>query len=68
MPVEYTLLLHAPVALDRCPKCGAWPFMPFLRGQVQSYWRKFFRRPYCCLICEQCKEIVGYEKPEGGTR
>lgn len=63
MPAEYTLLKDAPVSLEACPKCGAKPFKPFMRGQVQSTWRKFWRRPYCCLICESCKEIVGYERP-----
>lgn len=63
MPVEYERLPGKPVTLDRCPSCGMWPFFPFLRGQVQSSWRKLLRRPYCCLICEHCKEVVGYEKP-----
>jgi hypothetical protein len=58
--------------LEYCPKCGAKPFSPFLRGQVQKSgwsllverwraWRK--KRPlrYCALICWTCKEIVDYE-------
>jgi len=63
MPVEYMQLLRKAVPIARCPKCGDSPFRPFLRGQVQNAWRKFFRRPYCVLICALCKEIVGYEKP-----
>lgn len=63
MPVEYETLRYRPVPMDRCPGCGLKPFKPFLRGQVHSYWRKFFRRPYCALICLRCKQIVGHEKP-----
>jgi hypothetical protein len=63
MPIEYMLLKDASVPLDACPKCSATPFYPFMRGQVQSAWRRFFRKPYCCLICWNCKEIVGYENP-----
>jgi len=63
VPSEYTLLIDKPEALEKCPRCLTRPFRSFLRGQVHSYWRKFWRRPYCCLICSECKEIVGYEKP-----
>lgn len=62
MPIEVERLANQPVGLRRCPECGTRPFNPFMRGQVQSQWRKFFGRPYCCLICETCKEIVGYEE------
>jgi hypothetical protein len=61
MPVEYALLENQPVTLKCCPRCGDAPFYPFMRGLVQNWWRKLFRRPYCCLICAECKEIVGYE-------
>lgn|GEM_PF-6965705 len=63
MPWEYEALRDALVPLARCPRCHTFPFVPFMRGQVISVWRKWLRRPYCCLICELCKEIVGYEKP-----
>lgn len=63
MPIEYVLLKDAPAPLRECPKCGSAPFEPFMRGQVQSAWRKAFRRPYCSVICASCKEIVGHETP-----
>lgn len=72
MPWEYSALKDAPLPgwllghgdYDmNCPKCGACPFVPFLRGTVQSTWRRWFGLPYCCVICERCKEVVGYEKP-----
>lgn len=62
MPIEYSLLQNKPSPLERCPNCGHI-FVPFLRGMVQSWWRKLFRRPYCAVICYACKEIVGHEKP-----
>ncbi len=66
MPIEVELLEHAPVPITKCPLCGAEPFDPFMRGQVQRWprpWWKFWgkTRPYCALICWTCKEIVGYE-------
>lgn len=67
MPIEYALLKDAPEPLEECPKCHAAPFRAFMRGQVQSAWRKLWRRPYCCVICASCKEIVGYEKPNQGV-
>ena len=69
MPWEYGALVDAPVPLATCPKCGAQPFDPFLRGTVQRserpWWRPWWgpTRPYCALICWKCKEIVGYESP-----
>lgn len=58
-----------------CPACGA-RFEPFMRGLVYrplSLWqwlRCGFRRPrpwrQWCLICDTCKEIVGYEEPGMG--
>ena len=45
-----------------CPKCGQ-PFPEFLRGQVQSSWRKLFGMKYCAVICHKCKEVIGWEKP-----
>lgn len=67
MPIECCLLQNQPVNLVRCPNCGE-VFEPFMRGQVQSAWRHFWGRPYCCLICRACKEIVGYEKPGRTSR
>jgi len=63
MPVECVLLDGAPSSVDICPVCGADPFDHFLRGQVQSRWRRLFRRPYCAVICWSCKEVVGWESP-----
>jgi len=62
MPIETVLLRQAPLPLQFCPKCRR-RFEPFMRGEVQSFWRRLFGRPYCCVICRMCKEIVGYEKP-----
>ena len=62
MPKEYTILKGYPYASEKCPKCGE-PFPEFMRGMVQSAWRKFFRLPYCAVICHRCKEIIGWEKP-----
>ena len=63
MPIECTLLRFAPVPLERCPKCGARPFEPFIRGYVQRFRWWGLRPAYCCLICTECKEIVGHEAP-----
>lgn len=63
MPIEYALLAGEPEPLEFCPQCSN-PFRAFMRGHVQSYWRRVFRLPYCCLICWQCKEVVGYERPD----
>jgi hypothetical protein len=47
-----------------CPNCH-YPFRSFfMRGTVQSGWRKLFGLPYCCVICGECKKVVGYEKPD----
>lgn len=68
MPIEYTLLRNAPEPRVQCPKCGAQPFRAFLRGQVQSMWRDWLGLPYCCVICANCKKVVGYERPKKGER
>ena len=62
MPMEVELLRGYPYARETCPKCGT-PFPEFLRGQVQSDWRRWLRLPYCAVICHGCKEIIGWEKP-----
>lgn len=63
MPIEYARLMNKPQPMERCPKCGV-RLVAFMRGQVQSFWRKWLGRPYCCVICTSCKEIVGYEHGE----
>ena len=66
MPIECVLLEDRPVPLPACPKCGARPFEPFIRGTVQRRKAKFFfwqPWPYCALICSRCKEIAAYESP-----
>jgi formate dehydrogenase maturation protein FdhE len=66
MPVECVLLEDRPVPIAKCPKCGAEPFAPFIRGTIQRRkFRYFFFEewPYCALICSTCKEIVDYESP-----
>lgn len=62
MPREHVTLMHKPYALEKCKKCGE-PFPEFMRGQVQSGWRKMFGLSYCAVICHHCKEIIGWEKP-----
>lgn len=68
MPIECRLLENAPVPIRYCPKCHDAPFVPFMRGQVQRSKRFLVigpKRPYCALICEWCKHIVGWESPQG---
>jgi hypothetical protein len=62
MPIEFVLLRNYPYAKEKCPKCGQM-FPEFMRGQVQSWWRKALRMKYCAIICHACKEIIGWEKP-----
>jgi len=62
MPIEYTQLKNEPYALEECKHCGAG-FPEFMRGQVQSGWRKFFGMAYCAVICHECRDITGWEKP-----
>jgi hypothetical protein len=72
MPIEAVRLANEPPSLEQCPKCGAQPFSPFMRGQVQKsglgllleFWRAWRQKRaprYCAVICWACKEIVGYE-------
>ena|SRR2546425_3437691 len=73
MPIEALALTMQAVPLIYCPVCVANPFTPFMRGQVQrSRWfcwagllSLILARPfdYCALICADCKEIVGWERP-----
>lgn len=66
MPIEYTLLKDQPCPIVICPKCDEL-FWPFMRGDVQrsrrGWWGLGPERPYCALICDECKEIVSYESP-----
>ncbi len=68
MPKEAEQIKDAKVSLKSCPKCRALPFIPFMRGEIQRPTRKWLlgaKQPYCALICWRCKEIVGYENPDG---
>lgn len=62
MPIEYVQLKNAPFAKEECTKCGQ-PFPEFMRGMVQSTWRRLLGMRYCAVICHNCKKIVGWEKP-----
>lgn len=66
MPKECAQLRHAPYSKTQCNRCGAF-FPGFMRGQVQSWWRKKFGLPYCAVICHACKEIIGWESPPKGS-
>lgn len=57
---KYLELKDAPPPGYECAACGE-RVVPFLRGLVISFWRKLLGRPYCCVICSNCKEIVGHE-------
>lgn len=46
-----------------CPKCFK-PFEHFLRHMIKRNFAGFWRvlgRPTDCVICSNCKEIIGYE-------
>ena len=64
MPIEYALLKDKPLAMGKCPKCEARD-PNFMRGLVQRPKRFlwiFWKRPYCAVICHECKEIIGWEE------
>lgn len=67
MPIEFVQLQDEPVPFESCPNCGVTPFEPFIRGCVHRPKRRwiFFgkKQDYCALICDKCKELVGYESP-----
>lgn len=69
MPPEAVWMQADPVPFAACPRCGASPFEPFLRGMVGRptrtllSWPPYKRRPYIALICWACKQIVGWEEP-----
>ena len=60
MPKEYTLLKDQTENFSSCPKCKTSPFKSFMRGQIQRE-KYFFRKKYCAVICNTCKERVGWE-------
>lgn len=62
MTKEYDLLLRKPYAKEKCPICGE-PFPEFMRGQVQSWIRHKLGLSYCAIICHNCKNAIGWEKP-----
>jgi hypothetical protein len=70
MPIEYSILEKAPEPIYQCPACFHSPFRSFMRGIVQRGKRSVLMpwrtRPYCSIICDYCKEIVGHEEPTTG--
>lgn len=64
MPIESQMLKNSPFSIEKCKNCGE-NFPCFLRGQVQSFWRRIFGMKYCAVICHKCKKIIGWEKPNG---
>jgi hypothetical protein len=62
MPIETELLRNKPYAKEVCPKCGN-AFPEFMRGQVQSAWRRWLGLGYCAVICERCRKVIGWERP-----
>jgi len=77
MPIEFKLLEKEPYAIEVCPNCGQRA-PEFMRGLVQRSKRflwLLWKRPYCAVICRNCKEIIGWESPpkeaveqKGGVR
>ena len=78
MPIECSQLEFCPAPFKTCPKCKA-PFAPFMRGMVQrsaveapfhwlNCWWKKKRFQHVSVICQECKNIVGYEHPEDYNR
>jgi hypothetical protein len=72
MPLEAIALQMQPSPFDICPRCGARPCTPFMRGQVQRSRLSLAGvlaflcvRPwdYCAVICADCKKLVGWERP-----
>jgi hypothetical protein len=66
MPIECEKLRLTPLAMNKCTKC--FESSPdFMRGQVQSFWRRILGLKYCAVICRRCREIIGWEKPKNGS-
>jgi uncharacterized CHY-type Zn-finger protein len=60
----------------RCPVCAAYPVDFLCRGQVARFfnpltwlWRALREKPYPthCVICRDCKEIIGYEEADANN-
>jgi predicted nucleic-acid-binding Zn-ribbon protein len=62
MPIECDQLRNKE-HIERCPKCRKYLREPLMRGQVQSWFRKVLRMKYCAVICNNCKEVIGWERP-----
>lgn len=62
MPIECAQLSGEPYKILECKHCGE-PLPDFMRGQVQSTWRRLLGLAYCAVICHNCKQITGWEKP-----
>jgi len=77
LPEEAITLTDQEPPLGHCPYCNQEiragmifePGRPFLRGMVQRSRRPWYApwrtRPYCAVICPDCKEIIGWEEPDG---
>lgn len=77
LPEEALTLTDQVPPISACPFCGQSikigmifePGTPFMRGMVQrsrrSWYAPWRTRPYCAVICPDCKEIVGWEEPGG---
>lgn len=73
MPIEAGALTMQEPPFQKCPQCGAEPFTPFMRGQLWRCWwwswagwkATVWGRPfdYCAVICADCKNVVGWERP-----
>jgi hypothetical protein len=65
MSKEYRILKDraVPGVAQTCSYCGLPTEKLFMRGMVQSWWRKFWGRPYCACICPHCEEITAWERP-----
>jgi hypothetical protein len=66
MPIEAVFLEHEQEYYMVCPSCGSAPFRGIFRGLVQRSKRRWGigrKRSYCAVICDACKNIVGYETP-----
>jgi hypothetical protein len=66
MPIEASLLKDAPIEADKCPKCGHEPLELSWRGHFQRRRKKWpwsKPRPYCAVICANCKETIAWEDP-----
>jgi|SaaInlV_165m_DNA_1040744.scaffolds.fasta_scaffold34537_2 hypothetical protein len=71
MPIEVVQLRGKPVPkrFTKCNGCGADPFVmdELVRGKIQRCKRKFgflWKQDYCAVICNNCRDIVGYESPD----